>query len=109
MHFFYLFIQRIFGIVKRTSPAGTNAAERAPLEKIRQSLQQTLHDCTGARAERVTHKIKHAQTPAELWQLRSDLHQCIAQAHSQSEAAQRVNSLIEVFRGWLPASQLTRI
>ncbi|MBW8723242.1 MAG: hypothetical protein JF626_15720 [Polaromonas sp.] len=61
------------------------------------------------RSQRVLYKISVAHTPSELWMLRSDLHQCISQAHTQSEAAERINSLIDVFAGWLPASQITRI
>jgi hypothetical protein len=103
-------IQRLFGI---TSPAfsdsGRSTVSRLTIEQIRESLQALLHDCKDMRSERVLYKISVAQTPSELWMLRSDLHQCISQAHTQTEAAERINSLIEVFEGWLPAGQLTRI
>ena len=104
-------IQRLFGITAAPafSDSGRATASRLPLEQIRESLQALLHDCTDMRSQRVIYKINVAQTPSELWMLRSDLHQCISQAHTQTEAAERINSLIEVFEGWLPAAQLTRI
>ncbi|MCZ8255683.1 MAG: hypothetical protein O9327_08475 [Polaromonas sp.] len=103
-------IQRLFGITAPAfSDSGRSTASRLPVEQIRESLQALLHDCKDMRSQRVLYKINVAHTPSELWMLRSDLHQCIAQTHTQAEAAERINSLIEVFEGWLPAGQLTRI
>lgn len=103
-------IQRLFGIAAPVfSDSGRTPASRLPIEQIRESLQTLLHDCKDMRSQRVLYKISVAQTPSELWLLRSDLHQCISQAHTQAEAAERINSLIEVFEGWLPADRLTRI
>jgi hypothetical protein len=103
-------IQRLFGITAPAfSDSGRSTTSRLPIEQIRESLQALLHDCKDMRSERVIYKINVAQTPSELWMLRSDLHQCISQAHTQTEAAERINSLIDVFEGWLPAGQLTRI
>ena len=104
-----LVIQRIFG----TSISGQSKPEvvdkRMPIDHIRHSLRQTLHDCTDIRAQRVIYKINTAKTTGDLWLVRSDLHQCIAQRHSESVAAERINGLIRVFHGWLPTNQLTRI
>ncbi|MDB5965117.1 MAG: hypothetical protein JWQ72_1617 [Polaromonas sp.] len=97
-------IQRIFG----TSLLGTTG-KPLPIEQIRNSLHAALHDCKDIRTQRVIYKINLARTPADLWMLRSDLHQCIAQVHSQAVAAERINNLISVFEGWLPSSQLSRI
>jgi hypothetical protein len=102
-------IHRIFD---RTAPSFSDSGRdnnRLPIEQIRESLQAVLHDCKDMRTQRVIYKINIARTPADLWLLRSDLHQCIAKVHSQTEAAERVNSLIHVFEGWVPASQLTPI
>ena len=41
--------------------------------------------------------------------MRSDLHQCIAQVHTESVAAQRINELLGVFSVWVRAAQLTKI
>jgi hypothetical protein len=103
-------IRRIFGTVAPVfSDSGRAQVNRRPVEQIRESLQTLLDDCQDMRSQRVLYKIRVAQTPSELWLLRSDLHQCISQNHTQTEAADRINSLIEVFEGWLPAGQLTRI
>ncbi len=85
------------------------ANNQTPIEQIRECLQTLLHDCKDMRTQRAIYKINIAQTPAELWQLRSDLYQCIANVHSQAVAAERINSVITVFEGWVPAGQLTPI
>jgi len=102
-------IQRILGLAAPAFSDSGRPVNRVPIEQIRESLLALLHDCSDMRNQRLIYKIKVAKTPADLWLLRSDLHQCIAQTHTQSEAAERINSLIEVFEGWLPAGQLLRI
>lgn len=102
-------IQRILGLAAPAFSDSGRPVNRVPVEQIRESLLALLHDCRDMRTQRLIYKVNVAKTPAELWLLRSDLHQCIAQTHSQSEAAERINSLIEVFEGWLPAGQLLRI
>ncbi len=90
---------------------GSSAINRRqlPIEQIRRSLHSTLEDCKDIRAQRMMFKINAAKTPMELWMLRSDLHQCISQMHSQRVAVERINGLVDVFEGWVPPSQLTRI
>ncbi|MFS2032541.1 hypothetical protein ACEN8I_00815 [Polaromonas sp. CT11-55] len=102
-------IQRILGLAAPAFSDSGRPVNRVPVEQIRESLLALLHDCRDMRTQRLIYKVNVAKTPADLWLLRSDLHQCIAQTHSQSEAAERINSLIEVFEGWLPAGQLLRI
>ncbi|EJL90024.1 hypothetical protein PMI15_00419 [Polaromonas sp. CF318] len=102
-------IQRILGLAAPAFSDSGRPVNRVPVEQIRESLLALLHDCRDMRTQRLIYKVNVAKTPAELWLLRSDLHQCIAQTHSQSEAAERINSLIDVFEGWLPAGQLLRI
>ena len=102
-------IQRILGLAAPAFSDSGRPVNRVPIDQIRESLLALLHDCSDMRTQRLIYKIKVAKTPADLWLLRSDLHQCIAQTHTQSEAAERINSLIEVFEGWLPAGQLLRI
>jgi DNA-binding FrmR family transcriptional regulator len=102
-------IKRILGMAAPAFSDSGRPVDRVPLEQVRESLLALLHDCRDMQSQRVIYRINMAKTPAELWLLRSDLHQCIAQAHSQGEAAERINSLIEVFEGWLPAGQLLRI
>lgn len=98
---------RIFTMTAHAFSDSERAHNRLPIEQIRENLRALLHDCKDMRTQRVIYKINVARTPAELWQLRSDLRQCIAKVHSQTEAAERINSVITRFQGWLPASQLT--
>jgi hypothetical protein len=98
-------LQRIFGASKRQP----KPAIGAPLVDIQHGLREALSGCHGVRADRLLYKIDMAKTPAELWALRSDLHQCIAQVHTESVAALRINDLSLVFTGWVPAEQLTKI
>ena len=50
-----------------------------------------------------------ADTPADLWLLRSDLYPCVSRTCDQAEAARRINALLDTFSGWLPATQLARV
>jgi hypothetical protein len=102
-------IRRLFGITVPESQGPVASNKRLPLEQVKASLHNTLHDCRDLRAQRIIYKIDIAKTPSDLWLLRSDLYQCISQTHSQSEAVNRINDLVPVFEGWLPARHLTRI
>jgi hypothetical protein len=82
---------------------------RVPVDQIKLQLRTLLDDCSDKRAQRVSYRISGALTAEELWQIRSELHQCISQLHSQTEAARRINSLLPTFAGWVPARQLVKI
>ncbi len=98
-------LRRIFGASARPF----KPAVGAPLADIQLNLRDVLRGCKGISADRLMYKIDNAKTPSELWALRSDLHQCIAQAHTESVAALRINGLIQVFVGWVPDAQLAKI
>jgi hypothetical protein len=104
-----MIIQKFFGKASSDSQETRFGYKKLPIEEIRAHLHTALSDCKDMRTQRVIYKINIASTPADLWLLRSDLHQCIAQVHSQSVAAERINGLLDTFEGWLPASQLVRI
>lgn len=103
-------IQRLFSnpFRKRVSNH-THAGERLSMVQLQQALRDAVHDCRDERAKRIRYKIDDARTPGELWALRSDMHQCFAQFHSERLAAARINDVAMLFAGWVPASQLTRI
>jgi hypothetical protein len=101
-------LKRIFSTDQQEHAGSFTFRTQLPIEQIRVSLHAALHDCDDIRAQPVIYKINIAQTPADLWLLRSDLMQCIAQVHSQPVATERINNLITVFKGWLPESQLLR-
>ena len=82
---------------------------RLTLEQIRHRLYQALVDCKDMSTQRAIYRINVANTPADLWLLRGDLHQCIARVHNQAEATQRINELLDAFEGWVPSRQLTPI
>jgi hypothetical protein len=95
-------------------PLGDCAARAAfaikmPLTEVRQRLRAVVHDCTGMDAQRIQFKVQAAMSAHELWMLRSDLYECVARHHSQTEAARRINDLLPCFDGWLPSRQLVRI
>ena len=84
-------------------------AARLPVEQIKLKFRTLLKDCDDRNAQRVGYRVNGATSADELWQLRSELHQCISQLHSQSEAASRINSLLPCFEGWIPARQRVKI
>jgi hypothetical protein len=89
---------------RQPAPAG-----RLTPEQIRQRLYQALADCKDMSAQRAIYRINLAATPAELWLLRCDLHQCIARMHNEAEATRRINALRDAFEGWVPARHLAPI
>jgi hypothetical protein len=87
----------------------TDRTERVGLSAIRPKFLATLSDCECDRSQRLAQRIMKAHSADELWALRGDIHQCIAQAYTQSEASARINSLAPLFRGWLPEGRLAPI
>lgn len=85
------------------------APARLTLEQIRHRLYDALADCKDMSTQRAIYRINVAASPADLWLLRCDLHQCIARVHNQAEATRRINDLLDAFEGWVPSAQLARI
>lgn len=79
------------------------------LMTIRQHLLSTIEDCMSVPAHRLRRQIERARTPQDLWLLRNDAFQLIAQRHDQRTAAQRIDALIQIFEDWLDPKQLARI
>lgn len=104
-----LFFKRMYRNITSCSSRRAAVRNRLPLPSVRHSLESLLHDCESSRSDRVMVKIKTARTPAELWDLRCDLHQCISHRHDQREASRRINTLVPVFSGWVPLDKLTDI
>ncbi len=106
-------MRKAFGL-PAPAPQGDYAGRAAfaikmPLGEMRQHLRAVLDDCTAMDAQRLQFKVQAAMSAHELWMLRSDLYECVARHHSQSEAARRINALLPCFDGWLPSCQLVRI
>ena len=101
--------RRIFSGLRHRLIHRQAVRHRLPLSTIKQNLETLLNDCKTTRAQRVVHQIKLARTPSDLWDLRCEMHQCIAHVHSQSEASRRINSQVTLFMGWVPPGKLTQI
>jgi hypothetical protein len=99
--------KRLFG--RSAQDQEQNLPLRDELSELRQSVVVTLHGCSDQTAQRLAQRVRIARSSQDLWVLRSDLYQCIAQTHSQTEAVKRINSLIEAFEGWIPPAQLKSI
>ncbi len=77
---------------------------------IRQRLLGTIEDCLhSVPALRLRRQIEEARTPQELWLLRNNAFQIIAQRHSQHVATERIDALRQLFEDWLDPKQLARI
>lgn len=100
-------------LIHGTLKSRTTRRRRTPsikeLQAIRIALLDCVQDCESVTAQRLRHKIMHAQTVQELWLLRNDAFQLISQQTSQAVAAERINALIANFEGWLDPRQLVRI
>ena len=68
-----------------------------------------LHDCEGPACERLRLRLQAARTANDLWLARSEIFQQVASQHCQAQAAQRINGLLPLFEGWLPARLLTPV
>ena len=79
------------------------------LVSIRLAMLEAVQDCDGLPCERFRHKVQHAQNAQELFMLRNDAYQLIAQRHNQSAAATRINALLALFEGWIEPRLLMRI
>lgn len=104
-----LFFHRIINSLRHQIRHRQAVKNRLPMARLRQSLEKLMLDCDTTRAHCVVYQIKSARTPGELWDLRCEMHQCIAHAHDQTEASRRINTLVPVFHGWLPPGKLTQI
>jgi hypothetical protein len=99
----------MLGLVQAAAPLASPEPRRMKLEQIKQRMLDTLHDCEDPAASRIRYKVGHALAPADLWLIRSDLYQYVANRHNQTEAALRVNHLLPCFKGWVSRTQLSRI
>ncbi|MDP3832340.1 MAG: hypothetical protein Q8Q82_00120 [Hydrogenophaga sp.] len=102
-------IARMFRVNLAPRQRTPRNASLKDLANIRNHLERSIADCMSESAQRLRKKIDQARTPQELWLLRNDAYQLISQQHDQSIAAERINTLIQFFEGWLEPKQLVRI
>lgn len=79
------------------------------LDHLRIGLLAAFEDCSGARGDRLRLKLAAARTARDLWLLRGEVFQVVADHHCQSIARDRINALLPAFEGWLPARLLAPV
>ncbi|MEZ5645713.1 MAG: hypothetical protein R3E99_11240 [Burkholderiaceae bacterium] len=99
-------ISRIIGRTLGTRQASPRRASLKDLASIRRALIGSFDDCEGESAQRLCQRIETARTPQELWLLRNDAYQIIAQRHDQAVATERINGLIPTFQGCMDPRQI---
>ena len=92
--------QWLFGA--RSAPPAEPAPPRADVDSIRRELMRTLQPCSEAHRMRGGAKVERADGALDLWLLRSEIYLYLAQDLGQVEATMRINSLVPLFRGWVP-------
>ena len=82
---------------------------RVPEWLIKKEMAAVLHDCPKVVRDRMTLAIYRSHESLDLWLLRADLFQCIAQERGQLEARNRINALLPFFAQRVPDRQLVPI
>lgn len=78
----------------------------ADLSQVRQALQACLDDCPPDEVHHLQRRIHAARCHRTLWQLRTEVYRCVALAHCQTLAAERVKALVHHFEGWVDPTEL---
>lgn len=74
------------------------------LDTIRQAMLLAVAPCSEVHRLRAADQIRHAESVIELWLLRADIFQYIAQDLGQMAAAQQITGLIPLFRDLVPTA-----
>ena len=77
-------------------------ATAAELEQIRRRMGEQVLDCELKTARGVRSQLEGARTAMQLWLLRSEIYQAVADQFGQPEAQRRVDRLAPLFAGLLP-------
>ena len=108
------FVRRAVSGHREASLEGDVAPEKnvqkMPLADVKKQLAIALDDCRNDVVRlRTAEQIHSATSVTELWMMRCDIYQCVAREKGQGEATRRINSLLPLFEGWVPAKQLTAV
>ena len=74
------------------------------LELIRNAMLQAVMPCSELHRLRATDQIRHARSVIELWLMRADIFQYLAQDIGQMAAAQQIGELMPLFKDLVPAA-----
>jgi hypothetical protein len=86
--------------------------EEVPQECVAQLRRQCLallEDCQGPSCDRLRLRLQVARNASEVWLARGEIFQLVASQHCQAQAAQRINGLLPLFEGRVPARLLTPV
>jgi hypothetical protein len=81
---------------------GGEAQQRLEMGCIRYEMLLAVQPCSDRHRNRAVDKIRRAESPMELWQLRPEIYLYLAQDLGQCQANVRINALLPLFKGWVP-------
>ncbi len=102
----------LFGLslpFRRSKAEAPAPATRLTVSQIKLETELCFQEIEGMQADRLRMRVRASQSVQDLWMLRSDIHQLLAQHFNQIEASHRINVLLPCFAGWIPDKQLLRI
>ena len=89
--------------------AGSDATVQPPnLDDIRQAMRMAVAPCSDEHRARAAGQIARAASAVELWLLRSNLYQYLAQDLGQAEAQRRTADLLPMFGQAVPGMAARR-
>ena len=88
---------------------GPRVADSADLTRIRAAMLERVIDCDIKTVRRVRMQLASATSAVQLWLLRSEVYQAVAERFGQAEATARIDSLRPLFRGFVPSKQLRAV
>jgi hypothetical protein len=81
---------------------GGEGPQRAEVGCIRYEMLLSVQPCCDRHRNRAADKIRRAESPMDLWQLRPEIYLYLAQDLGQCQANERINALSPLFKGWVP-------
>lgn len=75
----------------------------ASLDDIRSAMVEQVIDCPPQKSRRARTQVTEARSAQQLWLLRGEIYQVIADELGQFEAERRIAVLVPLFSGHLPA------
>ena len=99
-------LQRWFGTAdpspQESAPAHRPAAPESDLRAIRSAMTLAVAPCTESHRLRASARIAMADSAVDLWLLRADIFQYLAQDLGQKAAAHAILRLAPLFEGMVP-------
>jgi phage baseplate assembly protein W len=90
-----------------TAGPAVAAEPSATLEDAREAMLDALGETGGRRRLTILLRIQKASDARDLWELRTDVMNAVAQAHGEWEGRRRLEHVTACFEGLLPVAALT--